>query len=173
MLLRDILWPIYPLPNKAEFKDYNGLKLIRPLSSESFLVLDAPKIEESTIGRRRLKFSSAPNLENFKLFNLSVPIHRYSDIFFYIDKYKSYVDSSGRVFNYIREKYYPLKYHQIKKFQEVDEGYLVFVRDIHMPFFINREPLLEETYAGILHIGRGYVLYSIEATKLADTRRMI
>lgn len=171
--LAKIKWPVYPISPNAEFLDYNGLKLARNSGDAEFKVLDAPSIEADTLGMRRLLYASAPSIENYSLYKLSVPIYRYADIFMFIDRYDTYIDSKGVVFKYTRSTYVPLKYHKIKGFTELDVGALVHIPFIHTPFYINRPPSIDDQYAGILHIGRGYVLHSIEKEKLKDTRRMI
>jgi hypothetical protein len=147
--------------------------LARNNEAHEYRLLDAPKVDGSTLGMRRLMYSAAPTIENYKLYKLSVPVHRYADIFVYLEKCDSFIDSSGKIIKYVRSMNVPLKYHKIVKFREIPTGYLIYAQYIHTPFYINREPQLEDHYVGLLHIGKGYVLYSTEPTKLADTRRKI
>lgn len=171
--LSDVNWPIYPLPKNTSFREYNGLKLAKGPTTEEWKLLDAPNLPQATLGLRRLNYRSAPTLENYALFKLSLPIYRYSDIFQYINSTNLFIDTSGKIIDYTRSRYVPLVYHKIKKFIEVEGGYTIYVEDIHMPLFLNREPTLEDRYVGVLHIGRGYLLYSTEPTILPNTRRMI
>jgi hypothetical protein len=171
--LAKINWPVYPLSPNVELLDYEGFKLARNNADKDFKLLDAPSIEADSLGMRRLLYASAPSIENYQLYKLSLPIHRYADIFMFIDEYSTYIDSKGVVFKYTRSMYVPLKYHRIKKFTLLDTGALIHLPFIHTPFYINRPPRLEDKYAGLLHVGKGYVLYSIEEELKPNTRRMI
>lgn len=171
--LSEVTWPIYPLNKDIKFKDYNGLKLARGPASTDWRLLDAPQLPYATVGLRRLNYMSAPTVENYALYKLSVPIYRYSDIFQYINNTDMFLDTSGKIIQYERTRYVPLIYHKIKKFKETSGGYTIEIEDVHSPLFLNREPSIDDRFAGILQIGKGYVLYSLEPDRLNNTRRMV
>ena len=175
MILSEVAWPIYPVKNNRGIKVEDGLTLLLPELSDTYQVLDTDKSNGSTLGSRRLKYELAPDPKPFKLSKLHAPIHRYADIFYFLKKYTTFIDSTGRIFNYNYSARADLKYYEILKFREVSEGYVIILKDktINCPFFINREPTLEDKYAGILHIGMGRVLFDIVPERLKDTWKAI
>lgn len=173
MILSSVVWPVYQLNKYIEIKQYNNMLLGRNSVEEEFKLIDDKSREANSLGLRRIKYESSPSIERYKLYKLSTPIYKYSNLILQTYKSPKFIDFSGRIFNYVKSMRVSLKYYKITKYAQVDHGYLVHIYGIHCPFYINYEPPLEVKYAGLLHVGMGYVLYSLEESKLADTRRII
>ncbi len=173
MNLSQVKWPIYTLNKHIELKTYNNIILARNSSDQGFRLLDTIDTDTLSLGLRRIKYKAAPSVENFSLYKLYAPIYRYSDVFQYLSDTHLFIDSSGKIINYITSRYAPLKYHKIIKFREVYSGYIIYVRDIDAVFFMNREPSIYEHYAAILHIGKGYALYGLSEKVEDNFRRRI
>jgi len=173
MILSKVVWPVYQLSKYIEIKEYNNMLLGRNSAEDDFKLIDDKSRDSPSLGLRRIKYESSPSIEGYKLYKLSIPIYKYSSLILLTYKSTKFIDFSGKIFNYVKSMRVPLKYHRITKYTQVDHGYLVHIYGIPCPFYINYEPPLEVKYAGLLYIGRGYVLYSLEESKLADTRRLI
>lgn len=128
--------------------------------------------QTGTLGRRRLAYEGSEQLFKKKLFKLTKPIFRFEDLL-HSKLTTKYIDSNGKIFNYKKSVYHPLTYHKIEKFVENPHGYSVSVRGMHCRFFLTKEPELEWKYAGILRIGRGFLLYEFSSVRKPDSRRMI
>lgn len=141
------------------------------MSDESIRLLDDTSYEGS-LGLRRLQYEASSDPFKKKLFKLTKPIFRFEDLLHFKLTTK-FIDSNGKIFDYIKSKYYPLTYHKIEKFIETKNGYAVELKKFHCRFFLTREPALEWKYAGIIRVGRGFLLYDFSDTKKPDTRRML
>lgn len=171
--LSRISWPIYQLNASVEFMTYNGLQLARNGDGSPWMLLDAPEIPNGSLGMRRLLYTSAPSIENYKLYKLRVPIYRYSDIFQVINRSSTFIDSSGLIFHYTRTTFYPLEYFKIKSVDECQDGYLISIYEVHTKFYAFTPPEPEMKYAGLLLVGKGYVLLEYSETKKKATRRKV
>ena len=162
-----IQWPIFPLSDSIPILKEGNVRLVEQ-ADESLKILDDLNYT-GNLGMRRLQSSASSDR---KLFPLSKPIFRFEDLIRY-KKSSRFIDNSGYIFNYTKSVYYPLTYHKIVKFIETKNGYAVEVKKFHCRFFLTVEPKLEWKYAGIIRVGRGFLLYDLAETKLADTRRML
>jgi len=165
--LSKLKWPIYPLPDYYQLQqDLVGSYVINFKNNK--LYVDPTSIEQPSLARRRLALSSNPEQ---KLLRLKNPLNSYVDMI--NSPHKRFIDSSGRIIRYQKSRTARLAYYKISSFEETTMGYVINVQGLHCKFFINRAPKLHEKYAGILHVGRGFVLYSLEAEKHKDTFRKI
>lgn len=162
--LSKLKWPIYPLPEYYQLhQDLVGSYVLN--YKDNKLYVDPTSIEGPSLARRRL------NLADNKLLRLKSPLYSYVDII--NSPHKRFIDSSGRIIRYQKTRAAKLSYYKISSFEETTVGYVINVQGLHCKFFMNRAPQLHEKYAGILHVGRGFVLYSLEAEKLKDSYRKI
>lgn len=169
--LSKIRWPIYQLSNEATIENRDGDKIIE-LADGSYRLLDSSRFEGS-FAMRRLMYEAEQDPFKYKLFKLKNPIFRFEVLLHEAEGESRYIDSSGYIFRYKKNTYYPLRYFKIIKFVETRHGYAVEVKGIHCRFFVTREPQLEWHYAGIICTGRGFILYDFSKEKKPDTRRMI
>lgn len=166
--LSKIKFPIYQLSKSAPI-------LKRPPYSYIFqrgayrLLDDSSK--EGNLGVRRLKYLSDEKIvPKHTLARINTPIFRYSDIFQVLNRSNKFIDSSGRIFEYNKTTFYKIKYFKITKFAEIPTGYYIDVPTIHVRFYLNRIPALEDKYAGIIEIDRGYILYELSEHYMPDRR---
>ncbi len=84
-----------------------------------------------------------------------------------------FIDNLGKLFTYIKSKSVPLTFKEIKKATPIPMGgAIIEVEGVETRFkclFASNT----EKFAGLLKIGRGYILYGLYDEKPADTRRMI
>jgi hypothetical protein len=169
--LSKIQWPIYPLDPKLQIVTIEQDKFIE-MPDESYRLLDSSDYI-GNLAQRRIQYEDSNLLFKRKLFKLKNAIFRFEALVHEAEGHSRFIDSNGRIFNYKKSIYYPLIYHKITKFVETRHGYAVEVKGFHCRFFLPREPQLDWHYAGILHIGRGSLLYDFAAHKKKDSRRMI
>jgi hypothetical protein len=169
--LSKIQFPIYPV-NIETIKYEEGLKLI--FQHNKFKVLDDTS-REGNLARRRMQYELDTSVFMKRpLAKLINPIFRYSDMFQFLKKYRHFMDSNGKIFEYTLTKFVPLIYYKIKKFVEIPTGYYIELYGVHCRFYLNRVPKLEEHYAGLLKVdNRGYVLYELTDKHKPTTRRKI
>ena len=125
-----------------------------------------------SLGRRRMQYEVSNDPFKKKLFKLTKPIFRFEDLIHYSITTK-FIDTAGRVFNYTKTVFHPLDYYKIIKFVENKNGYTVEVKGLHCRFFLTKTPELHWKYAGILRIGRGFLLYDFAEERKPSTRRKI
>lgn len=165
---------MYLLPKSTEIKLDNNLVLAKTARLKEFRLLDDKSNSGKTLAIRRLQYESKPRIFKRKLFKLPFPIFRYGNLISLLNtKSTKFIDSNGLIFNYTKSLYVPLKYFKVLKFIQVPVGYVVVLENIHTRFLIPKAPSLDFKYAGVLVVGKGYILYSQSSTKLDDTRRKI
>ncbi len=169
--LSSIQWPIFPLRDDIPIQISEGEKFIE-MPDGSYRLLDTSEFE-GNLAQRRLQYHCSTRLFWKKLFELEKPLFRFEMLLHYSAKCTRFIDSNGKIFKYRKSTYYPLSYHKIEKFVETPRGYAVVVKGFHCRFFIPVEPALEWKYAGIITVGRGFVLYDFSEVQKKSTRRMI
>ena len=87
---------------------------------------------------------------------------------------KTFVDSNGAIFNYIKTEFVSLKYYKIERVEKLEKAVRLRIERVKKPFIVPRPPASEIQYAGLLHYGiRPWMLYEYSETKLKDTRRKV
>lgn len=163
-----IQFPIYPL--KAEPQLIDNI-LFTENNKGDYLVIDNKNMPGATLGIRRIQHikASSSDIVYRKLFVLKYPIHNFISIL-----HKGvfrFIDSSGKVYNYIKTKFVPLETYKLKSYQVFPEGYVIHVHNLHCSFFSNRAPNLQEKYVQVLRMGRGFLMYGF-STEFKKTTRM-
>lgn len=154
-----IKWPVYPLPRDCNLLHLEDGCVVIEMADESYRVVDDISMPGNTLAARRLQYKS--KITRRELFKLNKPLYSIIDLLHYKGTNDKYIDCTGRIFSYKKSKRVPLTYHKVSKFLEFKEGYIVIVPEFHCRFFINRAPKLNEHYAGILRVGRGFLLYEL------------
>lgn len=168
--LSKIQFPIYPINHEVLKKEGD---LILLFQNGKYKVLD-DRSRTGNLARRRLQYTHDSSVfMKMDLAKLNRPIFRYSDIFQFLKYNRYFIDFNGKIFNYELTKFVPLVYYKIKRFVEIPTGYYIELHGIHTRFFLNRIPLLEEKWAGVLEIGLGYALYELTENYKPATRRKI
>lgn len=163
--LSKIRFPIYPLPKFSSLTVDGDVAYYPSLSKKySKLIVDDKSIEGDSIGMRRVRIKSDPFR---KLYNLDDPIFHYVDLLRNDNNTIHFIDTNGKIFKYVKKRYYPVRYRPIVKYYELKNGgYSVKVLNIPCLFKVNKLPSLEIKYAGILFIGKALVLYDLSSEEL-------
>ena len=159
MTLDEIQFPIYVIGTE------NITKRDGVIFADGFVV-DDTNMKGDSIGMRRLQ-TSLPNLYDLKYMIKSLTglvKHRGT----------CYIDNKGRVFHYIKENFYPLKYHKITNVSKKDTFTLLWLEGINSPIEVERPPTVENRWAGMIHRGNApWFLWDYSTEKEKDSRRKV
>jgi len=117
---------------------------------------------------RRLAIKS---LTDYKVYPLRKPIWSFKDLL--ASKMLCFIDFEGKIYNYKKSVFHPLIYRKIISRKYTNTTTIFKVKGVPTFFEIEGKLNLEATYAGILSIDRGYLLYEVTNKKLKDTKRKI
>lgn len=162
-----IQFPIYPL--RAEPQLIDNI-LFTENNKGEYLVIDNKNMPGPSLGIRRIQHlkASRSDIVYRKLFILKYPIHDFISIL--RKSIFRFIDSSGKVYNYIKTTFVPLETYKIKSYQEFPEGYVIHVSNLHCCFFSHRAPNLQEKYVQVLRMGRGFLMYGFTTEHKKATR---
>jgi hypothetical protein len=156
-----IHWPVWGIRSheyisKGLIKDRAGIRrLDLEDKSDSFPI-------------RRLK---AQKLSAYKVYPLKKSIWNFKDLL------KSgmlcFVDYNGKVYKYQKSKFYPLVYKKITSRRYTNTTTIFNIKGINSVFEVNGKLNLEAEYAGLINIGRGYLLYEVTNKLLKTSKRKI
>lgn len=159
--LKRIKFPIYPIDiDEVSLQDgilfYKGDK-----------VLDDTNMKGETLGARRLQSPF-----NDRLYPLRKGIANIVGLS--KNKYKYYIDSEGKLFEYEKTVFCQIKYLRIVKVERKGTASLLYVDGIPRPFTIPRPPEQGMHWAIVLHLkGLPWMLYGYSGTKEPDSIRKI
>lgn len=134
--------------------------------------VDDLTIQGPSLARRRLKMQA-----------MGVPLMKLSKAFFFLgDLIKVakpttwFVDSNGKVFNYIKQTRAKLKFYKVSKLFNIDAGGVIIeaqgVPSRFKALFAPTIPL-SQLYVGVLHLGMSDILYGFYDQKHTDTWRLV
>ena len=113
----------------------------------------------------------AKEMKDYKLYPLKKAIWNFKDLI--LSGSNKFIDYEGRLFNYKKTKFYPLIYRKVIWRKYTSNSTIFGLEDINSPFEIKGKLNLRAIYAGVLKVGRGYLLYEMTNEKLKDTRRKL
>jgi hypothetical protein len=168
--LAQIQFPIYLVPKQTRVLNNEVVAFCRGRYS---LIYD--KNIGKSLSKNRLAYASSDSIIGKKsLYKFKVALFHPQDLFIHKAKYRTFIDSAGKLFTYTPKSIKAtLEYYKVQKYREVSVGYVVFLHGIPQRFLINRPPALGDAYAGVLRVGRGYVLYELCDSKKPTTWRAI
>jgi|APSaa5957512535_1039671.scaffolds.fasta_scaffold15351_4 hypothetical protein len=159
--LFDIHWPVWPLRTHE--------------SISKGLITDSRGTRRLDLEDKSLPFTKrrliAKELEDYKLYPLKKNIWTFKDLI--LSGSRDFIAYDGIIFKYKKSNYYPLIYREVIWRKYTSNSTIFGVKDVSSPFEVKGKLNLEAVYAGVLKVGRGYLLYEMTNTRLKDTRRMI
>lgn len=155
-----IQFPIFPIAKEHQLQTVEDCLIIEDAAG-NHRVVDNKSMPGDNLGMRRLQHATTDTILNKKLFKLSKPVYNIVEMLH--SSKDRYIDSSGQVINHTKSKFYKLESFKISSFVEVEEGYVINVHGIHCRFFLNRAPHVDEKFARVLRVGRGYLLYELSS----------
>lgn len=169
--LASIQFPVYLLgTEKPEFEEDLCFYSRKNKDEEYRLLVDDKYWHHQTLGMRRLKMTMHPDHE--ELFPIKDSIFFLGDLIKLATPQTWFIDDNGRVFNYTKSTFVELIIKPIKKVIPILGGCILEIEGVETRFKCLYAPKLEK-YAGLLKIGRGYILYGLYKDKPEDTRRKV
>lgn len=182
MNLSEIAWPVYRLgehkPTCEGGLVYYSKEYVDKESGETKIGLrivdDArlcyPEIGQGlTLGKRRLMLKSTN-----RLFTIKSAVYFIADLIKLAKQTTWFIDNNGRVFQYKKTTRAKLTCHKITKVLPLEGmGAIVELQGLHQRFKCMYSPKPEQTYAGVLRWGLGYVLYGFYVEPFKSTHRAV
>lgn len=172
--LKDIHFPVYKLGKHKPYLDKG--KVYYTLHSESddseqVRIVDDTTINKPTLAERRLKLK----ITGIKLSPLKYAIFFIGDLIKMAKKGIWFIDNTGKIFTFNKEKKTKLLFRKIvKRFVNINNGNIVVeVEGIPIRFESLYGGIAGEIYAGILEFDKTYILYGFYNKKYKDTWRKI
>ena len=136
MILDEITFPVYVIGTEnITYKD--------GVIFADAKVIDDTNMKGSTIGIRRLQ-TELPHLYDLRyMIKSKAGLVRHRGF--------TYIDNSGKVFEYRKRIYFPLKYHKIESVEKKDTVSLVWLKGIPYPIEAERPPEIEYRWAGLIY----------------------
>ena len=162
--LADITFPLYGITPRYKriWEEYNILYIE---TQSGIYMLDNKNLDGDTVGKRRLKINSFDKyMPRVVLLTVAQLIH---------SEYKTFMDSTGTTFKYVKNKVVPLKYYNVKKITKLEEGCAVSLKGIDYPIKINCREAYGINCVGLLHTDIGLILYEISEYPRPDTWRKV
>ncbi len=169
--LGEIQFPVYLL-GKEKPQELDGVLFYHRCDKEgndTILVVDDKTWHHETLAQRRLKVMMN---NSRKLAKITHAIFFISDLLKLSGSGVWFIDTNGKLFTYTKSTMVPLIFRSILKVTKINGGAILEVEGIETRFKCLYAPN-NEKFAGLLKIGRGYVLYGLYEEKPIDTRRMI
>lgn len=168
LTLSEIQFPIYNVPPLHQIID--GEIVVGSMSGTKLIYSNNIG---GSLAKNRLTYVASMGVFGKPLYKFNMTLFSVQDLFVQKKRAKVFLDSSGKLFNYKPTTRVPLKYYKLENYKQVPVGYILYVKDVHTRFLLNRIPQLTEKYVGLLEIGSGYLLYELSDTMKANTWRLI
>ena len=162
--LTDINFPIFSItPSYIRIWDDMNVKYIQTPSGT--YVLDNKNLEGDTLGKRRVK------INGYEKYIPCKAIRTVSELIQCTER--TFIDNTGDVFKYIRNKTVPLRYHTIKEVLQFDSYCVIILNKIDYKIKVNCRKAYEIQSVGLLHTDMGYILYECSESIKTNTWRKI
>ncbi len=167
MNLLEINFPVFRLKESKPLQE-EGVCFY--LVGEKIQVIDDINVPGETLAHRRMCMT----MDKVPLLRLKIAIFYLGDLIKLAKPTQWFIDSSGKVFKYAKEKLVPLIFKEILNVERRPAHVLITAKDIHGKHPALYAPLPTQKYAGFLRIkAKTYVLYGFYEEKHKDTRRKI
>lgn len=150
---------------RAEYADIDTATL-----RENVRLVDDRSITKPTLGLRRLQLISGPQ----SLFPIGSAVYFLIDLIKLAKATTWFIDSTGRVFQYKKNRRAKLQTHKINKvLPATGIGCVLEVEGLVFRFKSMRMPESWEQYAGIIYVDGEYMLYGYYESHIKTTWRMV
>lgn len=178
MNLSEIAWPVFRLgehkPTCESGLVYYSKEYIDKDSGETRVglrIVDDSNLVPTTLGLRRLVLKSTAGAN---IFPIKSAIYFIADLIKLAKQTTWFIDNHGKVFQYRKTTRAKLTFHKIIKVLPLDGmGAVVELQGLHQRFKCMYAPKAEQSYAGVLRWGLGYVLYGFYTESLKPTHRFV
>lgn len=171
--MREIAYPVYLLgknkPNTIEgVSFYSFYNEREDVEITKHRVVDDTNLPQESLALRRLVLRD----QEVKLHKLNKAIFFLGDLIKLVKPNDWLIDSSGKIFNYVKSARVSLRCHEVSNVTAIPTGGAI----IEIKGYSTRFKTLHYSnpkYAGILHQGMGLILYGLYEEPFKDTWRLI
>lgn len=157
--INSITFPVYNLP------DHNYYTKDKVVFYADGTVIDDKNMPGETLGIRRLQCGRSD------LFNIG---RRCNPDFKSLlnSKNRIFIDNKGIIFEYVKEKNYPLVYHLISRVELRETHSVIVLKNLTLRFCVPRPPAQNINWARILYNGPfPWIIYDFKESKGTDSFR--
>jgi hypothetical protein len=88
-------------------------------------------------------------------------------------KYRTFIDNTGEIFKYVKIDTVPLKYYEVEKVVELDNGCVLIFKKLDNPILVSCRDAYGINYVGFLETKMGYIAYEYTEEIKGNTWRKI
>ena len=165
MLSKDIKFPIFIIGSHSRLWTENNILFLK---SESGIIykVDNKNLPYEKLSQRRAK------IQKKERYNFIATIFTYAQLI--KSGKKLFIDSSGKLFKYRKDRRVSLIYKEIKRIKRIEgKGFLLYVKGVSSPFTVSSLIYNFERYIGLLLIDGGYLVYEFSEEEKKSTWRKI
>jgi hypothetical protein len=166
MNLKEISFPVYRVGYIKPLQE-EGVSFFLKVDN-SIEVLDDRSVEAPTLAKRRLIMQSST-----KLAKLTRAYFFLGDLIRDSDPKLWYIDSAGKVFQYIKSTMATLVSKKILNIIRINGGVLIEAEGTPGRFISLYPPTVEQKYISLLKLNKSHILYGFTKEYHTDTRRKI
>lgn len=136
----------------------------------TFHIIDDRNIDKPTLAERRLVLFK----NGARLFNIKHAIFFIGDLIKFANARSWFIDNTGRYFQYKKQQYAKLIFKRITKVLPITSGGAILeIEGIPSRFKTLYAPNDSEIWAGVLKLGKKYILYGVYDQQYDNTIRKI
>lgn len=177
MNLQEIQWPVFRLGEHKPIMEngivYYSKEYVDTTTNQTKIglrVVDDKNVDGKTLGIRRLHL----RMEGAPLFSIRAAIYFLVDVIKLAKQTTWFIDNCGMVFQYKKSTRAKLQTFKIKNIVPLDTmGAIIEVEGLTQRFKCIFKPKPEQTYAGVLRWGLGYILYGFYENPIKPTYRRV
>lgn len=174
--MREISYPVFRLGTNKPVTEGGVVFYYHHKETEegqivSVRLIDDRNLPQQTLSLRRLQLMQD---ESVSLFKIHKAIYFLGDLIKIATPNTWFIDSAGKVFNYIKSSRAKLKVYPIRQVIPIKGGGVVVeAKGIMTRFKSLYPPEIGEEYVGILHWGKSLILYGFYEEEYDDSWRMV
>ena len=171
MKLQEICWPVYKLGNTRPLTE-DGVVFYHHDSKTGPVIeiVDDTSIKGPSLAVRRMKLGLGGNV---KLYKIKFALFYIADLIKLAKPNVWFIDSTGKVFQYTKSKFVPLVFKKVTNVIRDVSCYLIEVEGGQARYKVLYPPTSSQKYAGLLVLGKGYILYGFYEEAHDTTYRKI
>lgn len=172
MKLQEISWPVYKIGSTRPQTEGGVIFYYHESAKGPVLeIIDDQNISGSNLAVRRMRIVMADN--EVKLYKIKYAIFFIADLVKMAKANVWFIDSAGKVFQYVKSKFVPLVFKKITNVIRDVSCYLIEVEGSPVRYKVLYPPTDAQKYAGLLVLGKGYIIYGFYEELHTTTYRKI
>ena len=172
--IQSLVYPVYKLPSLPSIENgvmfYYSEQEKDDTTYSRLQIIDDKSIVGDTLAKRRLKLLA----DNITLYKIKNAIFFLADLIKLANPSTYFIDSTGRLFNYKKDKTVKLKFYKVARVIPISTGgAIIEVQGMPSRFKVMNAPDKSIKCAGILHLGMANILYGLYSDIPNNSWRMV